>query len=219
MKKIAVVLSGCGSMDGSEIHESTLLLYAIQAAGAQYEIFAPNRAQKDVINFIEGKPMAESRNVLVESARIARGKIRELMELRAVDFDALIIPGGFGAAKNLFSFAYDGLDFEVQKDIEAVVLNFYESKKPIGAMCIAPLMLASVLGSMNVEITLGAASEMCCDVEDKFGAKVTVVGESDVVVDAKNRVATTPAYMYGDNSILGVGKGAEKLVKAVIDLM
>lgn len=219
MKKIAVVLAGCGSMDGSEIHESTLLLYAIKAAGAEYEIFAPDREQRDVINMVKGETMDCSRNVLVESARIARGKIRELMELRAVDFDALIIPGGFGAAKNLFSYAYDGLDFTVQKDIEAVILNFYESKKPIGAMCIAPMMLANVLGYKGVEVTLGAASDMCTDVEDRFGAKITAAPESGVVVDKKNRVATTPAYMYGDNTILGVGIGADNLVKAVIELM
>ncbi|MEG1648724.1 MAG: isoprenoid biosynthesis glyoxalase ElbB [Rikenellaceae bacterium] len=215
----AVVLAGCGAMDGSEIHESTLLLYAIQKAGAKYEIFAPNREQRDVMNIIEGSPMNEKRNVMVESARIARGKIRDLMELRASDFDALIIPGGFGAAKNLFTFAYDGLNFNVEKDIEAVVLNFNESKKPIGAMCIAPMMLASVLGSKHVEVTLGPKSELCCDVEDKFGAIVSVTGTSGVVVDEKNKVATTPAYMYGDNTILEVGRGAQNLVDAVLKMI
>lgn len=219
MKKFAVVLSGCGAMDGSEIHESTLLLYAISKAGASYEIFAPDREQYDVVNFIEARPMEEKRNVLVESARIARGKIRELSELVASDFDALFIPGGFGAAKNLFTFAYKGLDFTVEKDIEAVILNFHNAKKPIGAMCIAPMMLAKVLSSYGVEITLGPADNLGCSVEDLFGVRVLVAEKDGVVVDAKNRVVTTPAYMYGDNTIANVGIGAENMVNAVVEML
>ncbi|MFI3321117.1 MAG: isoprenoid biosynthesis glyoxalase ElbB [Rikenellaceae bacterium] len=218
MKKVAIVLAGCGSMDGAEIHESTLLLYALSKAGIEYEIFAPNRAQRDVINFIEARPMDESRNVMVESARIARGKIRELSELLASDFDALMLPGGFGAAKNLFTFAYDGLDFTVEKDIEAVVMNFHQSKKPIAAMCIAPMLLAKLLGSYGVEITLGPADNLNCSVEEMFGAVVTPTDKSGVVVDSKNLVATTPAYMYGDNTIANVGLGAENLVAATVEL-
>ncbi|MFI3315399.1 MAG: isoprenoid biosynthesis glyoxalase ElbB [Rikenellaceae bacterium] len=219
MKKIAVILAGCGSMDGSEIHESTLLLYALSKAGVKYEIFAPNKQQADVINFVEGVAMSEKRNVLLESARIARGEIQELTELEHTNFDALILPGGFGAAKNLFTFALDGLDFVVDDYVEHIINSFNQASKPIGAMCIAPMVLAKVLAHKNVEITLGPTTELCTTTAQKFGVTVTATSKDGVVVDRVNKVVTTPAYMYGDNTIAQVGAGAENLVTSILELI
>ena len=219
MKKVAVILSGCGAMDGSEIHESVLLMVALSRAGIKYQIFAPNREQKDVVNTISGEAMGESRNVLVESARIARGDVKDLAELKVEDFDALALPGGFGAAKNLFTFAFDGLNFTVSSDVEAVVKAFHKAQKPIAAMCIAPIMVAKVLGASGVEVTLGAASELGIEVEAKFGAKVTATTNDGVVVDKANRVVTTPAYMYSDNTIIGISDGATNLVNELVALI
>ena len=218
MKKVAVILSGCGAMDGAEIHESVLLISALARAGVEYHIFAPNRDQKDVVDFISGEPMNESRNILIESARIARGQVKELSELNVEEFDGLALPGGFGAAKNLFTFAYDGLDFTVCNDVEMVIKAFHNAQKPIAAMCIAPMLLAKLLGSNGVEITLGPDTELCKEVEARFGAKITSTSRDGVVVDRVNRAVTTPAYMYGDNTIVGVGDGATNMVAAFITL-
>ena len=149
MKKFAVVLSGNGVFDGAEIHESAMTLLAIMQQGGAYEIFAPDIDQYHVINHITGEEMPESRNVLVESARIARGNIKPLSEFHAGDFDYLIFPGGFGAAKNLSSFAFDGVDCSVNHDVEKAIRSMIEQEKPIGALCIAPVLLSKILGQMK----------------------------------------------------------------------
>ena len=145
MKKIAVVLSGCGVYDGAEIHEAVLTLYAIAVNGAAYEIFAPDIDQHHVVNHLAGSEMNESRNVLVESARIARGNIKALSEFNGKDFDAIIFPGGFGAAKNLSTFAFDGSNCQVNSDVEAAIKEMISLGKPVGALCIAPVILARIL--------------------------------------------------------------------------
>lgn len=153
MKKIAVVLSGCGVFDGVEIHEAVLTMYAIVSNGANYEIFAPDIQQHHVVNHLTGAEMDESRNVLIESARIARGKIKPLNEFRGKEFDAIIFPGGFGAAKNLSSFAFDGSSCNVDSDVQAAITEMVSLGKPIGALCITPVILARILG--DVELTIG----------------------------------------------------------------
>ncbi|GAI95353.1 unnamed protein product, partial [marine sediment metagenome] len=140
-KKFAVVLSGSGVFDGAEIHEATLTLYAIVKNGGTYEIFAPDIPQHHVVNHITGEEMNETRNVLIEAARIARGKIKPLSEFNEKDFDAIIFPGGFGAAKNLSSFAFDGVNCSVNKDVENSIKQMADAKKPIGALCISPVIL------------------------------------------------------------------------------
>ncbi|MFI3317592.1 MAG: isoprenoid biosynthesis glyoxalase ElbB [Rikenellaceae bacterium] len=217
--KVAIILAGCGAQDGSEIHESTLLLYALSSAGVEYDIFAPNREQADVMNFIEGNTMAEKRNVLVESARIARGAIRQITALDVNLYDGLMLPGGFGAAKNLFTFAFDGIEFSIKEDILKIVNDFHSQGKVIGAMCIAPLMIAKALGRYGVEVTLGAESDLCAAAREAFGAKISTCAPDGVVVDIENKIITTPAYMYGDNSVAGVGAGAQALVAEAIKLM
>lgn len=217
-KRIAVILSGCGAKDGSEIHEATLTLYALSCEGAHYEIFAPDAPQRDVINHYTNTEQEENRNVLVEAARIARGDISPLTELDPDRFDALIIPGGFGAAKNLFTFAFDGLDFSVNQDVETLLNAFHNSGKPIGAICVAPVMLAKVFGSKGVELTVGVKGDLAEGLEEKFGAKVVKAGHTDAIVDKKNKIVTTPAYMYDDNNIGNVGKGIAKLVKDILKM-
>ena len=218
MKRIAVVLAGCGAKDGSEIHEATLALYALAANHAEYRIFAPDTIQHDVVNHITDEALNEQRNVLVEAARIARGDIEVLEALDADDFDGLLLPGGFGAAKNLFTFAFDGIDFKVLPRLEQIVRKFHARKKPIAAMCIAPVMLAKVLGEYGVEITIGPQGALAASIEEKFGAKVSETDREGVVKDEKNKVVTTPAYMYGDSSIAHIGRGADRLVKALLGM-
>jgi len=215
MQKIAVVLSGNGVFDGAEIHEATLTLYAIARQGAVYEIFAPDIPQHHVINHITGEEMDETRNVLVESARIARGKIRALSEFSARDFDALILPGGFGAAKNLSTFAFDGAACRVNPDVEKAVKEMASMGKPIGALCISPVILARILG--DVELTIGQDAGTAEAIE-KMGATHTRTSHGEVVVDKKYKVVTTPCYML-DARIDQIGEGAENVVKAILGLI
>ena len=215
MKKVAVVLSGNGVFDGSEIHEATLTLYAIVKNGGTYEIFAPDIDQHHVINHITGEPMPEKRNVLVESARIARGKIKNLADFKAADFDALIFPGGFGVAKNLCTYAFDGVNCKVNKDVEKAIFSMHSDKKPIGALCISPVLLAKVLGAIN--ITIGMDKNTAGDIKN-LGAIHTETNHGEIVIDKKNKIVTTPCYML-NATIAQIGDGANNLVKAVFDFV
>lgn len=214
MKKFAVVLSGNGVFDGAEIHEATLSLYAIAKKGASYEIFAPDIPQHHVINHITGEEMDETRNVLVESARIARGNIKPLSEFSGKDFDALVFPGGFGAAKNLSSFAFEGADCSVNPDVEKAIREMISLGKPVGALCISPVILAKILG--DVELTIGMDNDTAEAIE-KMGATHTMTSHGEVVVDKKYKVVTTPCYML-DATIDQIGDGASNVIDAVLEL-
>ncbi len=216
--RAAVVLCGCGSMDGSEIQESTLALYSLSKEGVEVDIFAPDAPQREVVDFITGERVeGEKRNQLQESARIARGRVRGLEDLRVSDFDFLVIPGGFGTAKNLFTFAFDGLDFGVDGVFRSVVEGFHSAGKPIGAMCIAPLVLCSIID--GVRITLGADGDLSSSVSERFGCSVVGCGRGECVVDSDNRVVSTPSYMYGDSTISDIGKGADSMVSGLLSLL
>jgi enhancing lycopene biosynthesis protein 2 len=211
-KKIAVVLSGCGVYDGSEIHEATLTLLAIARQGGTYEIFAPNIEQAHVINHLTGGEMPEKRNVLVESARIARGKIADLKAYKADQFDALVFPGGFGAAKNLSSFAFEGANCSVNADVEQAVKQTVKAGKPIGALCISPVVIAKILE--GVEVTIGDEQGPAEAIGAMGGThKNTTHGE--VVFDPKYKVFTTPCYML-DATIDQIADGAENIVRAIL---
>ncbi len=214
-KNYAVILSGCGPKDGSEIHESVSALMAIGHYGGKYQIFAPDIVQKHVIDHITDKEMEQSRNVLIESARIARGNVLPLSKLEANDYDAVIFPGGFGAAKNLFTFAFDGLSFTILPAIKNIVLAFYNSNKAIGAMCISPILIAKILKDRNITITLGPNTPLCKEVEDKFGAIVKESSASDAVVDVKNKVVTTPCYMCNNATPIIILEGAMKMINGI----
>jgi enhancing lycopene biosynthesis protein 2 len=215
MKKFAVILAGCGVYDGAEIHEAVMTLYAIAKNGAAYQCFAPDISQHHVVNHLTGKEMPESRNVLVESARIARGKIMPLGELNIRDFDAVIFPGGFGVAKNLCSYAFDGANCNVIPQVSEVIREAATMRKPIGALCISPVMLAKVLG--DVELTIGHDAATAKDIE-KMGARHRQTNHGQVVVDQKHKVFTTPCYML-DATIVDIATGADNIVKAMLEVM
>lgn len=215
MKKFAVILSGCGVFDGAEIHEATLTMLAIMKQGAEYEIFAPDIPQHHVINHLTGEEMKETRNVLIESARIARGNIKELKDYHVDDFDALIFPGGFGAAKNLCDFAFKGADCNVNAEVVYAVRQTSEKKKPIGALCISPVIMAKIFG--DIQLTIGQDAGTAEAVE-KMGATHKLTNHGDVVVDEKNNVFTTPCYML-DANILEIEQGASNIVKAMLEGM
>lgn len=212
MKKFAVVLAGCGVYDGAEIHEATLSLLAIHQLGAEYQCFAPDIDQHHVINHLTGKEMPEKRNVLVESARIARGNIKALSEFDAQNFDAILFPGGFGAAKNLSSVAFDGPNANVNEQVEAAVKSMHARRKPIGAMCIAPVFVAKIL--KNVSVTIGSDAGTVEAIET-IGAQHIQTSHGEVAFDAKNLVFTTPCYML-EASIGDVWDGAHNLVDTML---
>ncbi len=214
-KKIAVILAGCGKADGSEIHEATLTLLAIDQQGAEYHIFAPNIMQQDVINHLTGVPVNETRNVLVEAARIARGEIKDLKKYDAKNYDALVLPGGFGAAKNLCSFAVEGKNMTINKEVEKALRETHKAQKPIGALCISPVIVAKALqGSL---VTLGQ-DENIADIVTNWGSKHQNTSHGEIAVDTTNKVVTTPCYML-DARISDVYNGATALIKKVIELI
>jgi len=212
-KKFAVILAGCGNKDGAEIHESVMTLYAIAKAGSDYEVFAPDINQHHVINHYTGHPTSETRNVLAESARIARGKIRPLSEFKASDFDILMFAGGFGVAKNLCSYAFDGADCKVNPEVEKAVVEMHSAGKPIGALCISPVILAKVLP--DTTITMGQDPSAIDNVM-AMGATHKPTNAGEVVIDKKNRVVTSPCYML-DSNIVDIADGAINTVNALLD--
>lgn len=214
MKKIAVVLAGNGVFDGSEIHEATLTLYSIVKNGATYELFAPNIDQYHVINHITGDEVNEKRNVLTEAARIGRGKINDLAGFKADDYDAIIFPGGFGVAKNLCTFAFEGENCKVNLDVEKAVRSMAERKKPIGALCIAPVLIAKILG--EIDITIGQNKDIAKVIKN-MGANHIDTTHGEVVVDEKNKIITTPCYML-DANIAQIGDGANNVVKKILEM-
>ncbi len=212
--KVAVVLAGCGVFDGAEIHEAVMTLYAIDRMGGKYEVFAPNVKQHHVINHITGEPMNEARNVLTEAARIARGKIKALTEYRVADFDALIFPGGFGVAKNLCTYAVDGTDCHVDRVVEAAIRDTHRAGKPIGALCISPVLITRVLG--DVTVTIGDDTSTASDIT-AMGGRHEVKHHGEVSVDRKNRIVTAPAYML-NATITEIARGAEEVIKAIKEM-
>lgn len=213
-KSIAVILSGCGNRDGSEIHEATLTLWAIHKHNADYQCYAPNIMQHHVLNHLTGEEMDEKRNVLIESARIARGNVVDLAKFNAEDHDALVIPGGLGAAKNLSSFAFDGADCRINTDVETAILKMAEANKAIGALCISPVILAKVLN--NPLLTVGQNQ----DVIDKIhtmNARHESTMQSEIVIDKEQKLVTTPCYML-DARVDQIAEGADKLVQAILAL-
>ncbi len=213
-KKIAVVLSGCGVYDGAEIHEATLTMLAIAKLGASYTIFAPNITQYHVVNHLTGEEMDETRNVLVESARIARGKISDLKDYDPADFDAIVFPGGFGAAKNLSTFAFDGPNCTVKEDVVSAVKATADARKPIGALCIAPAVITRILG--NIDVTIGDDQGTAHAIE-KMGGKHIRSTHGEIVIDRNYKVVTTPCYML-DATIDQIEIGAKNVIKTILTM-
>lgn len=219
-KKIGVILSGCGVYDGSEIHEAVITLLAIDRAGAEAVCMAPDIPQMHVVNHLTGEPAAgESRNVLVEAARIARGNIKDLAQVTAAELDALILPGGFGAAKNLCDFAVKGPDCSVNPEVSRLIREMVKARKPVGAVCIAPAILSKVLGADNLphELTIGS-DPGTAEALSKMGTKHTECPAREFVVDRDNKLISSPAYMLA-GGIAEAAEGIEKTVKALLELI
>ncbi len=217
MKKIALILSGSGVYDGSEIHETCAALLALNRAGATVTACAPSGPQMHVIDHLEGQPAdGESRSILVESARLVRGEITPLADLDPLDFDAVLLPGGFGAAKNLCNFATEGDKCTVHPEVEAFLREANTIGKPIGAMCIAPVILARVFGNdLHPDLTIGNDPATAGMVEN-MGANHVDCAAAETIVDKNNLMVTTPAYMLaGDiNEVFSGAVGfVEKLLR------
>jgi enhancing lycopene biosynthesis protein 2 len=216
--KVGVLLAGCGVCDGTEIHESVLTLLALDRAGAEAVCLAPDVAQKHVVNHLTGEPAeAETRNVLVEAARIARGKVRDLAAFDAAELDALVLPGGFGAAKNLCDFAFRGAECDVHPEVARVVRAVHAAGKPVGAICIAPVILARLLGSERPRLTIGTDPGTAAAI-GRMGGEHVSCGGGKAVVDEERRLVTTPAYML-DSPISEVWAGIEKLVAELLRIV
>ena len=214
--KVGVLLAGCGVFDGAEIHEATLTLFFLDKEGVEIVCMAPNIPQKEVINHITGEKMNEERNVLVEAARIARGNIKDINEVSANDIDALIMPGGYGVAKNFSNFLEKGADAEVIPEVKRLLVEMFEKGKPIGAVCISPVILAAALREAKAKLTIGSDEQVAKAIES-MGQQHLVCPVSEALVDEEHKIVSTPAYMEG-KTIKDVAEGIEKLVKEVIRL-
>lgn len=219
MAKVGVVLAGCGVYDGSEIHESVITLLALDRAGATAICMAPDMEQ-GVVNHLTGEPVeGTTRNVLEEAARIARGNISDIAKIKAADLDALILPGGFGAAKNLCNFALKGTDCEVHPEVARLVREVVAAKKPLAAICIAPALVSKVLGDDKL------AHKLTIGTDEGTAEAITAMGSTHVscpvrefVVDKENKLVSTPAYMLA-GSISEAADGIEKTVRAVLEMI
>jgi enhancing lycopene biosynthesis protein 2 len=213
--RFAVVLAGCGNKDGAEIHESVLTLLSIDRAGHQYQCFAPDVPQVRVLNFLTNEELKEKRNVLLESARIARSKIKPLSDFRHEDFDILVLPGGSGVAYNLCTFGVDGDRMRVLPQVESAVSSMHNAGKPIGALCISPVIIAHVL--KKVSVTFGK-DEKINAIFQRSGTKTTNTDACNIVIDNANKIVTTPCYML-DARISEISEGIEKLIQQLIKLV
>ncbi|MDD2499438.1 MAG: isoprenoid biosynthesis glyoxalase ElbB [Geobacter sp.] len=216
MKKIGVVLSGCGFRDGSEIHEAVCALLAIDQAGAEAICMAPD-TELNEMNHCTMELTGAKRKVLMESARIARGKIKDIAKVKATDLDALIFPGGFGAALNLCDFGQKGAAASVNPEVARLTRDMYAARKPIGAICIAPALIAAILGKETAPtLTIGTDPATAAELE-KTGAKHQDCPANDIVVDKTNKIVSTPAYMLAGR-ISEVYEGIGKCVKTVVEM-
>lgn len=214
---VGVILSGCGFKDGAEIHESVCTLLALDRIGVKTVCMAPNINQRKVINHLTGEESSETRNVLIESARICRGDITDIADVQADQLDALILPGGYGAAMNLSDFALKGPEAEVNADVARLVRDVHQQGKPICAICIAPAVIAKVLGHEQPLLTIGNDEGTAAAIE-KCGAKHESCAVREFVVDHERRIVSTPAYMLGP-SIAHVAEGIERAVRETVAMI
>ncbi len=216
--QIAVLLSGCGHLDGAEIREAVLTLLALDQHGAKAHCIAPDAAQHHVVNHLKGQEASGTRNILEESARIARGEILDLAQAKVSDYDALIMPGGYGVAKNHCSFAFKGAAADVRPDVAAFLGGFFDAKKPVGAICIAPALVALTLakGGKGATLTIGNDSGTASALESLGSRHETHNSAREIAVDESLKLVTTPAYMFGDARISDVFTGIDRLVAEIL---
>ena len=216
MGKVAVILSGCGYLDGSEIHESVLCLLHLSKKGHEYMCYAPDKEQKKVMNHLNKKEVkTEKRNCLSEASRIARGNIAPLESLKEKEFDALLMPGGMGAVLNFSDFTEKGVHCTIDKVLKEIILSFFKAKKPIGATCIAPVLIAKALeGIASVQMTLGTDKEYQ-SILNQMGMKGKLASVKECICDTEHLIYTTPCYMEPDD-LAGMSEGVEALVNNFI---
>lgn len=217
--KVAVLLAGCGHLDGAEVRESVLALLALDQHGAAYQCIAPNAPQHHVVDHVTGQPVpGATRSLLEESSRIARvGQCLDLASADVADYDALVMPGGYGVAKNLCSFAFEGADGHVRPDVAAFVRGFFDAKKPVGAICIAPALVALTLrGHASAELTLGDGEGAAKALEALGQRPLLTSSAREVVIDEGNKLVTTPAYMFDDAKLSDVFIGIERCIAEVL---
>jgi enhancing lycopene biosynthesis protein 2 len=216
-KRVGVVLSGCGYLDGAEIHEATCTLLSLDRRGAKLVAMAPDVPQMHVVDHVKGAPAAgESRRVFQEAARIVRGQLTELSRISASDLDALVFPGGFGVAKNLCTFATEGRSMRVLPDVERLAREMRAAGKPQGYVCISPVIAAKLFGGEKVKVTIGDDRETAAAIES-WGARHVDCKVEEIAMDERLRIVTTPAYMLGP-WIAPVAAGIDKLVSAVLEM-
>ena len=216
MPKVGLVLSGCGVNDGSEIHEAVITMLELDKAGAEMVLIAPNIDQLHVINHATGEEMDDSRNVLIESARISRGNIEDIAGVTSDNLDALIFPGGFGVSKNLSDYAMSGMECSVNPDVLRLSREVHNDQKPIGVICIAPAIMAKILAG-DTELTIGFDEQTAADI-DAMGAKHVLCAVDEIVIDKEKKVVSTPAYMEA-KSIKEAASGIEKLVAEILSMI
>ncbi len=217
MKKIAVILSGCGYLDGAEIREAVLTYFNLDKYlnKITYTSFAPNKNQHHVVNHLLGTEAIDKRNILEESARITRGKVQDLEDLKVEEFDGLLMPGGFGVAKNLSEFAFKGGAGEIDSKLTQIITNFHEANKPIGLICISPAIAGTILKEHNPKVTIGNDLETI-NVLEGLGVKHQECKASEVCFDERNNLFSTPAYMYDDENLVNINEGISKLIENLI---
>ena len=216
MPKVGLVLSGCGVNDGSEIHEAVITMLELDKAGAEMVLMAPNIDQLHVINHATGEEMDDSRNVLIESARISRGNIEDIAGVTSDNLDALIFPGGFGVSKNLSDYAMSGMECSVNPDVLRLSREVHNDQKPIGVICNAPAIMAKILAG-DTELTIGFDEQTAADI-DAMGAKHVLCPVDEIVIDKEKKVVSTPAYMEA-KSIKEAASGIEKLVAEILSMI
>ena len=216
MPKVGLVLSGCGVNDGSEIHEAVITMLELDKAGAEMVLMAPNIDQLHVINHATGEEMDDSRNVLIESARISRGNIEDIAGVTSDNLDALIFPGGFGVSKNLSDYAMSGMECSVNPDVLRLSREVHNDQKPIGVICIAPAIMAKIIAG-DTELTIGFDEQTAADI-DAMGAKHVLCPVDEIVIDKEKKVVSTPAYMEA-KSIKEAASGIEKLVAEILSMI
>lgn len=215
MKHIAVILHGCGVNDGTEIHEAVCTMLGLQRHGAKLSYFSPDMPQKRVVNHLIDEEVSEQRSMLVEAARLARGDVKSWDQCRSSDFDGIVIPGGTGTAFNLCDFATAGEKMRVEPFLEKLLLSFHEQSKPIGAVCIAPVILAKVFGSKGARVTIGT-DEGVAEKVTRMGAVHVNCAVDECIVDEAHKLVTTPAYMLGQNAheiFKGISALADELIR------
>ena len=227
MKKVGVILSGCGVYDGSEIHESVSVLIALAQQGMEAVCYAPNSTQHHVVNHISGEEMPEKRNVLIESARIARGQIKDLSTFAISDVDAIVLPGGFGAAKNLSTWAFDGPNASVNEQVKSVIQEVVKAQKPIVSLCISPVIIAKVFEGTHIQpnLTVGTTADSSpydikatSEALQSIGAKTSYTSIQEVLVDEQNKIITAPCYMMEAN-VAEVFQNIQKSIQKLAEII